>query len=71
MQNASVAKIIALLGREQFTQGKLNLVGVFCFDKTEEIAYANKVSVGNNRRFAVNIAANQICGFSAYAGQGG
>ena len=66
-----MTKIIAFLRRKQFTQRCFNLKRIFCLDKTEEVAYTNKVSIGNNGRLAEYVAANQICRFSADSRQRG
>ena len=71
MKNAAVTKIVAFLWRKQLSQRKLHLIRVFRFDKTEQIRNADKVGVGNNGRLAVNIAAYEVCRFSADSGQGG
>ena len=62
-----MTKIIAFLRRKQFTQRCFNLKRIFCLDKTEEVAYTNKVSISNNGRLAEYVTENKICGFSSNA----
>ena len=71
MKHTSVAEIVAFLGREQFFKLHFDLERILCFNKSEQIADAYKVSVGYNGRLAENIAADKVCGFSADSGQRG
>ena len=72
MINKAVAEVASLLAGNDFPESHLYLLRVFdAVHESHPVCEADAVCIGDNGRFAVNIAADQIGGFPANAGKAG
>ena len=65
----SVAEFKLLVGRNNFFQIRLNFFGRFVFGQTGSARKAHAVGVDDDRGFFEDIAQDEICCFSASAGE--
>ena len=73
VKNDAVAKIRRMFRRKYLSKCHFDLDGVFCsVHKTEAIGNADAMGVHNGRTGDfIYVTQNEVCGFSAYTGQGG
>ena len=60
VKNKAMAKIIGFLGIKKKAKLRFAFCRIFGVSKSQQICYANAVSIANYRRLTVNIAYNKI-----------
>ena len=69
VKHASVTEIVAFFRRQKVPQLHFNFERVLRIDKPEQVCDSDNMGIGDNRGLFIDIPHNQVCRFSADAGQ--